>query len=121
MKVGGTPQAPFRRPTGTAALSVCRAKIRPMSHRLLPTSNDQRRGRPSHTVSDAPRTPPPPPDGLTAPESGGVAGTPGFAGVGALDERRRARRRAVDPAAREDRRRGRDVLPGVAVLAGRPA
>jgi hypothetical protein len=39
-----------------------------MSHRRLPTSNDQRRGRPAHTISDAPRTPPPPPDGLTAPE-----------------------------------------------------
>ena len=39
-----------------------------MSHRLLPTSNDQRRGRPIHTISDAPRTPPPPPDGLTAAE-----------------------------------------------------
>src|SRR5215208_4527652 len=32
------------------------------------TSSDQRRGRPAHTISDAPRTPPPPPDGLTAPE-----------------------------------------------------
>jgi hypothetical protein len=39
-----------------------------MSHRLLPTSNDQRRGRPAHTISDSPRTPPRPPDGLTAPE-----------------------------------------------------
>ena len=39
-----------------------------MSHRLPPTSNDQRRGRASHTISDAPRTPPPPPDGLTASE-----------------------------------------------------
>ena len=39
-----------------------------MSHRLLPTSNDQRRGRAGHTISDAPRTPPPPPDGLTAAE-----------------------------------------------------
>jgi hypothetical protein len=39
-----------------------------MSHRLLPTSNDQRRGRAGHTISDAPRTPPPPPDGLTASE-----------------------------------------------------
>jgi hypothetical protein len=37
-----------------------------VSHRLLPTSNDQGRGRASHTISDAPRTPPPPPDGLTA-------------------------------------------------------
>ena len=42
-------------------------KIRPMSHRLLLTSSDQRRGRAGHTISDAPRTPPPP-DGLTAPE-----------------------------------------------------
>ena len=39
-----------------------------MSHRLLPTSNDQRRGRAGHTISDAPRTPPPPPHGLTASE-----------------------------------------------------
>jgi hypothetical protein len=39
-----------------------------MSHRLLPTSSDQRRGRANHTISDAPRIPPPPPDGLTAPE-----------------------------------------------------
>ena len=39
-----------------------------MSHRLLPTSMEQRRGRPAHTISDAPRTPPPPPDGLTAAE-----------------------------------------------------
>jgi hypothetical protein len=39
-----------------------------MSHRLLPTSNDQRRGRVGHTISDAPRTPPPSPEGLTAPE-----------------------------------------------------
>jgi hypothetical protein len=39
-----------------------------MSHRLLPTSNDQRRGRAGHTISDAPRTPPPPPHGLTAAE-----------------------------------------------------
>ena len=39
-----------------------------MSHRLLPTSNDHRRGRASHTISDAPRTPPLPPDGLTASE-----------------------------------------------------
>jgi hypothetical protein len=29
---------------------------------------DQRRGRAGHTISDAPRTPPPPPDGLTAAE-----------------------------------------------------
>ena len=62
------PLGPSPETAGTALLSVCRAKIRPVSHRLLPTSSDQRRGRASHTISDAPRTPPPPPDGLTAAE-----------------------------------------------------
>jgi hypothetical protein len=53
---------------GSAALSVCRVKIRPMSHRLLPTGNDQRRGRGGHAISAAARKPPAPPEGLSAAE-----------------------------------------------------
>lgn len=40
----------------------------PVSHRLPPTGTDSRRRRGGHALSDAPRTPPPPPKGLSASE-----------------------------------------------------
>ncbi len=66
--MGSASALPPTETTGTVALSVRRAKIRDVSHRLLPTSSDQRRGRGGHAISDAPRTPPKPPAGLTAAE-----------------------------------------------------
>ena len=50
--------------------SVCTAvrEFAPVSHRLPPTGTDSRRRRGGHALSDAPRTPPPPPKGLTASE-----------------------------------------------------
>src|SRR3954463_8915544 len=39
-----------------------------MSHRLMPTSGDGGRKRGGHAITDAPRTPPKPPAGLTAEE-----------------------------------------------------
>ena len=40
----------------------------PASHRLPPTGTDSRRRRGGHALADAPRTPPPPPKGLSASE-----------------------------------------------------
>jgi hypothetical protein len=39
-----------------------------VSHRLPPTSTEPGRGRGGHAIADTPRTPPLPPDELTAPE-----------------------------------------------------
>ena len=89
-------------------------KSAPLSHRLLLTSSDQPAAAPAAQSRARPRTPPPPADGLTA-ASGGVAGAVGVAGVGALDEQRRTGHSQAESGASADRRRGRQVLPGVAV------
>jgi hypothetical protein len=63
------PLALPRRPPG---LSLCVYAVRESptvtSHRRLPTSSNQRRGRPEHTLSDASPTPPKAPAGLSAAE-----------------------------------------------------
>jgi len=56
--------APFLRVLGGYAIRESRRD----PHRRLPTSSTQRRGRPTHTLSDASPTPPKPPTGLTAAE-----------------------------------------------------
>jgi hypothetical protein len=67
-ELAGGPPRPERETSNAIALSVRGAKVRAVSHRLLPTSSGQRRGRGGHAISDAPRTPPKPPAGLTAAE-----------------------------------------------------
>jgi hypothetical protein len=52
-------------------LLLCVSAVRefaPVSHRLPPTGTDSRRRRGGHALSDAPRTPPPPPKGLSTSE-----------------------------------------------------
>jgi hypothetical protein len=64
----GSPSTPPGKPQG---LLLCVSAVRefaPVSHRLPPTGTDSRRRRSGHALSDAPRTPPPPPKGLSASE-----------------------------------------------------
>jgi hypothetical protein len=64
----GSPSTPPGKPQG---LLLCVSAVRefaPVSHRLPPTGTDSRRRRGGHALSDVPRTPPPPPKGLSASE-----------------------------------------------------
>ena len=65
---GAAPSPLRRKPPGLLLRVSGVREFAPVSHRLPPTGTHSRRRRGCHALSDAPRTPPKPPAGLTVAE-----------------------------------------------------